>query len=90
MSPRRKTASGHRLRAWAVGMAECTPTLPYGTDPWLQLSTVDPGDDGVIGIAETYGGDQPAKALEAIRGQVVGVRIEHVVVFDRLTELAIT
>ena len=27
--------------------AECTPVNPWGTDPWVKLQTVDPGDDGV-------------------------------------------
>ena len=34
---------------------ECTPTLPYGTDPWVQLSTNDPGDDGILGNADDGG-----------------------------------
>ena len=34
---------------------ECTPVNPFGTDPWVKLSTVDPGDDGVIGTADDGG-----------------------------------
>ena len=35
--------------------AECTPVNPWGTDPWVKLQTVDPGDDGVIGTADDGG-----------------------------------
>ena len=41
---------------------------PYALRNVIELVS----DDGVIGIAETYGGDQPARALESIRGKVVG------------------
>ncbi len=35
--------------------AECTPTLPWGQDPYVPLQTVDPGDDGVIGTSDDGG-----------------------------------
>jgi hypothetical protein len=35
--------------------AECNPTLPFGEDPYVELVTVDPGDDGVIGTADDGG-----------------------------------
>ena len=41
---------------------------PYALRTILELES----DDGVIGISETYGGEVPARALEAIRLNVVG------------------
>ena len=41
---------------------------PYALRNVIELEN----EDGIIGIAETYGGDQPAAALETIREQVVG------------------
>lgn len=41
---------------------------PYALRTILELES----DDGVIGISETYGGEGPARALEAIRKDVVG------------------
>ncbi len=35
--------------------AECTPTLPFGQDPYVPLQTVDPGDDGIIGTSDDGG-----------------------------------
>jgi len=40
---------------------------PYALRTILELES----DDGVVGIAETYGGDGPAEALEALRPQMV-------------------
>ncbi|MBT4625027.1 MAG: glucarate dehydratase, partial [Verrucomicrobia bacterium] len=40
---------------------------PYALRNIIELVS----DDGVVGIAETYGGNQPAKALESLRWQVV-------------------
>jgi hypothetical protein len=47
--------------------AECTPTLPFGQDPYVQLTTVDPGDDGIIGTADD-GGPVPIWARNPGRG----------------------
>lgn len=41
---------------------------PYALRTILELES----DDGVVGIAETYGGEGPAEALEALRSRVVG------------------
>jgi glucarate dehydratase len=41
---------------------------PYALRTILELEI----DDGVVGIAETYGGDAPAEALETLRSKVVG------------------
>ena len=41
---------------------------PYALRNILELES----EDGIVGIAETYGGEQPAKALEKMRGCVVG------------------
>ncbi|MGH9971273.1 MAG: enolase C-terminal domain-like protein [Pyrinomonadaceae bacterium] len=41
---------------------------PYALRNVLEITS----DDGIVGIAETYGGDAPAQALEALRPQVVG------------------
>src|SRR6266542_6993732 len=41
---------------------------PYALRNILELTS----EDGIVGIAETYGGHAPAQALEALRSQVVG------------------
>ena len=41
---------------------------PYALRNVIELES----EDGIVGIAETYGGEQLAAALEAIREQVVG------------------
>ena len=41
---------------------------PYALRNVLELIS----DDGVVGITETYGGEAPARALEELRGQIVG------------------
>ena len=46
---------------------ECTPTLPFGQDPYVQLTSVDPGDDGIIGTADD-GGPVPIWARDPGRG----------------------
>jgi hypothetical protein len=46
---------------------ECVPTLPFGQDPYVQLTTVDPGDDGIIGTADD-GGPVPIWARNPARG----------------------
>ncbi len=49
-------------------IAECTPTFEDGSprplvDPWVELTTVDPGVDGIIGTADD-GGPVPIWALD--------------------------
>src|SRR3954467_7418775 len=41
---------------------------PYALRTIIEIKS----DDGVVGLSETYGGDAPAKALEDLRGQIVG------------------
>ncbi|MEW6303328.1 MAG: enolase C-terminal domain-like protein [Verrucomicrobiota bacterium] len=41
---------------------------PYALRTILELKS----DDGITGIAETYGGEEPAKALEQVRPQIIG------------------
>ena len=41
---------------------------PYALRNVLELTS----EDGIVGIAETYGGDAPAQALEAMRSKVIG------------------
>ena len=43
--------------------AECTPVLPYGVDPWVEVGSVDPGNDGIIGTADDPGTYVPIWAL---------------------------
>ncbi|MBW2278394.1 MAG: hypothetical protein JRF63_12945, partial [Deltaproteobacteria bacterium] len=50
--------------------AECTPTLPYGVDPYVLLdgpTTIDPGDDGIFGASDD-GGYVPLWARNPGRG----------------------
>ncbi len=44
---------------------ECTPVLPYGQDPYVLLSTNDPGDDGILGTADD-GGPVPIWARDPV------------------------
>jgi glucarate dehydratase len=41
---------------------------PYALRNVLELVS----EDGIVGIAETYGGEQPARALRDVRGRVIG------------------
>ncbi len=41
---------------------------PYALRNVLEIES----EDGIVGIAETYGGDAPAQALEGLRTQVIG------------------
>jgi len=48
-------------------LAECTPSPEYAdfSDPWVELETVDPGDDGIIGTADD-GGPVPIWAVDPV------------------------
>ena len=61
-------------RIHSIAMADPPLRSSYGLhQPYALRNVIElVSDDGVIGIAETYGGDQPAGALEAIRGKVIG------------------
>ncbi len=62
------------FRIHSIAMADPPLRSSYGLhQPYALRNVIElVSDDGVIGIAEPYGGDQPAGALEAIRGKVVG------------------
>lgn len=62
------------MRVHSIAMADPPLRSSYGLHAPYALRTVLEleSDDGVTGIAETYGGDGPAQALREIREQVVG------------------
>ena len=62
------------MRVHSIAMADPPLRSSYGLHAPYALRTVLEleSDDGVTGIAETYGGDGPAQALRQIREQVVG------------------
>jgi glucarate dehydratase len=63
------------MKLHSIAIADPPLRSSYGLHaPWalrtiLELAT----DDGITGISETYGGDGPHAALEAVRGRVVGM-----------------
>ena len=61
-------------RIHSIAMADPPLRSSYGLhQPYALRNVIElESEDGIIGIAETYGGEQPAAALEAIRQQVVG------------------
>jgi glucarate dehydratase len=62
------------LKLHSIAIADPPLRSSYGLHaPWalrtiLEIET----DDGVKGISETYGGDQPRAALESVREQLIG------------------
>ena len=62
------------MRVHSIAMADPPLRSSYGLHAPYALRTVVEleSDDGVTGIAETYGGDGPAQALREICEQVVG------------------
>ena len=62
------------FRIHPIAMADPPLRSSYGLhQPYALRNVIElESDDGVTGIAETYGGDEPARALEAIREQVIG------------------
>ena len=62
------------LRVHSIAIADPPLRSSYGLHAPYALRTVleVESEDGIIGIAETYGGDAPAKALRDARAQVVG------------------
>lgn len=62
------------LRATPVAIADPPLRSAFGLHAPFALRTIVEieTDEGVIGIAETYGGDAPLRALEAARQMVVG------------------
>src|SRR6185436_2167684 len=62
------------LRIHSIAIADPPLRSSYGLHAPYALRTIleFKSDDGVIGITETYGGEEQAKALEALRPQVIG------------------
>ena len=62
------------FRFHSIAMADPPLRSSYGLhQPYALRNVIElESDGGVTGIAETYGGDEPARALEAIREQVIG------------------
>ena len=62
------------LTLHSIAIADPPLRSSYGLHaPWALRTIVEIGtDDGVTGISETYGGDGPRAALEAVRAQVIG------------------
>jgi len=62
------------MRIHSIAIADPPLRSSYGLHAPYALRTIIEleSEDGIIGINETYGGDGPAKILEAIRPQIVG------------------
>jgi glucarate dehydratase len=62
------------LRVHSIAIADPPLRSSYGLHAPYALRTVleVESEDGIVGIAETYGGDAPAQALRDVREQVVG------------------
>lgn len=62
------------MRVHSIAMADPPLRSSYGLHaPYALRNVLElESEDGIVGIAETYGGEKPAAALLAARGQVVG------------------
>src|SRR2546430_10074992 len=62
------------LKLHSIAIADPPLRSSYGRHaPWALRTIVElETDDGITGVAETYGGDGPRAALEAARGQLLG------------------
>ena len=62
------------MRVHSIAIADPPLRSSYGLHAPYALRTILEleSDDGVIGISETYGGEVPARALEAVRPNVIG------------------
>lgn len=62
------------MRIHSIAIADPPLRSSYGLHAPYALRTVIEleSEDGIIGINETYGGDAPAQALEALRPQIIG------------------
>ena len=62
------------LRVHSIAIADPPLRSSYGLHaPYALRNIVElESEDGIVGIAETYGGEGPAKALRGIRDRVVG------------------
>lgn len=62
------------LRVHSIAIADPPLRSSYGLHaPYALRNIVElESEDGLVGIAETYGGERPAAALRALRGSVIG------------------
>ena len=62
------------MRVHSIAIADPPLRSSYGLHAPYALRTIleIESDDGIIGVSETYGGEVPACALEAIRQKVIG------------------
>lgn len=62
------------MKIHSIAMADPPLRSSYGLHQPYALRTVIElvSDEGMVGISETYGGEKPAAAVEALRGQVIG------------------
>lgn len=62
------------MRITPVAIADPPIRSSYGLHQPYALRTIVEfiSTDGVVGISETYGGEEPIRALEEIRGQIIG------------------
>lgn len=62
------------MRVHSIAIADPPLRSSYGLHAPYALRTILEleSDDGITGISETYGGQAPARALEALRGEVIG------------------
>ena len=62
------------LRIHSIAIADPPLRSSYGLHAPYALRTIleIESDDGIIGVSETYGGEAPARTLEAVRQKVIG------------------
>lgn len=62
------------MRIHSIAIADPPLRSSYGLHAPYALRTVleFESEDGVVGVSETYGGEGPARALEALRPQIIG------------------
>jgi glucarate dehydratase len=62
------------LRVHSIAIADPPLRSSYGLHAPYALRTVVEleSEDGIVGIAETYGGENPAAALRGLRGKLIG------------------
>jgi len=62
------------FRIHSIAMADPPLRSSYGLhQPYALRNVVElESDDGIVGIAETYGGEQPAEGLENLRDRIIG------------------
>ena len=63
------------FRVHSIAMADPPLRSSYGLhQPYALRNVIElQGEDSVTGIAETYGGEEPANALESLRERIIGV-----------------